>query len=69
MMKITGLSHLFKWENLHNWWLTKYFFAPLYVTLDHKTSLKSLGYICSNSQKYIVCMGQNDRFFFYAKNH
>ena len=25
-------SHLFKWENLHNWWLTKYFFAPLYVT-------------------------------------
>ncbi len=31
MMKITGLSHLFKWENLHNLWLTKYFFAPLYV--------------------------------------
>ncbi len=31
MMKITGLSHLSKWENLHNWWLTKYFFAPLYV--------------------------------------
>ncbi len=28
MMKITGLSHLFKWENLHNWWLTKYFFCP-----------------------------------------
>ncbi len=28
--QITGLSHLFKWENLHNWWLTKYFFAPLY---------------------------------------
>ncbi len=24
------------------------------VTLDHKTSLKSLGHICSNSQKYIV---------------
>ncbi len=33
MMKITGLSHLFKWENLHNWWLTKYFFAPLYIAL------------------------------------
>ncbi len=32
MMKITGLSHIFKWENLHNWWLTKYFFAPLYVS-------------------------------------
>ncbi len=24
------------------------------VTLEHKTSLKSLGYICSDSQKYIV---------------
>ncbi len=24
------------------------------VTLDHKTSLKSLGYICSNIQNYIV---------------
>ncbi len=33
MMKITGLSHLLKWENLHNWWLTKYFFAPLYIVL------------------------------------
>ncbi len=32
MMKIKGLSHLFKWENLHNWWLTKYFFAPLYIS-------------------------------------
>ncbi len=32
MMKMTGLSHLFKWENLHNWWLTKYFFAPLYIS-------------------------------------
>ncbi len=36
MMKITSLSHLFKWENLHNWWLTKYFFAPLY-TCDLKS--------------------------------
>ncbi len=35
MMKITGLSHLFKWENLHNWWLTKYFFAPLYIAWFH----------------------------------
>ncbi len=34
MMKMTGLSHLFKWENLHNWWLTKYFFAPLYILLN-----------------------------------
>ncbi len=38
-----------------------------YVTLDHKTSLKSLGYICSNSQKYIVWVKIID--FFYAKNH
>ncbi len=37
MMKITGLSHLFKWENLHNWWLTKYFFAPLYIQTYRKT--------------------------------
>ncbi len=35
MMKITGLSHLFKWENLHNWWLTKYFFAPLYIYITY----------------------------------
>ncbi len=34
MMKIPGLSHFFKWENLHNWWLTKYFFAPLYVVYE-----------------------------------
>ncbi len=34
MMKITGLSHLFKLENLHNWWLTKYFFAPLYINIS-----------------------------------
>ncbi len=33
MMKITGLSQLFKWENLHNWWLTKYFFAPLFFSV------------------------------------
>ncbi len=26
----------------------------LYVYMDHKTSLKLLGYICNNSQKYIV---------------
>ncbi len=48
MMKITGLSHLFKWENLPNWWLTKYFFAPLYVwtfecgTFGEKKSLANV---------------------------
>ncbi len=31
-----------------------YIYIYICVTLDHKTSLKSLGYICSNSQKYIV---------------
>ncbi len=41
MMKITLLSHLFKWENLHNWWLTKYFFAPLYIYIK-KTHIHSL---------------------------
>ncbi len=38
MMKITGLSHLLKWENLLNWWLTKYFFAPLYTIIQSITS-------------------------------
>ncbi len=47
MMKITGLSHLFKWENLHNWWLTKYFFAPLYVQNAIKNK-KHLGPIYLN---------------------
>ncbi len=38
-----------------------------YVTLEHKTSLKSRGYICSNSQKYIIWVKIID-FFFYAQN-
>ncbi len=42
MMKITGFSHLFKWENLHNWWLTKYFFAPLYMSV----ALESIYSVC-----------------------
>ncbi len=42
MMKITGLSHLFKWENLHNWWLTKYFFAPLYIYMVYGSYFKSI---------------------------
>ncbi len=42
MMKITGLSHLFKWENLHNWWLTKYFFVPLYIHIFLKISLMTV---------------------------
>ncbi len=31
-----------------------YYLYYLYVTLEHKTSHKSMGYMCSNSQKYIV---------------
>ncbi len=45
MMKITGLSHLFKWENLHNWWLTKYFFAPLYIFQRNVTFIYSIFFI------------------------
>ncbi len=48
MMKITGLSHLFKWENLHNWWLTKYFFAPLYMYVymyEYVCMRKTIGYL------------------------
>ncbi len=33
------------------------------ATLDHKTSLKSLGYIYSNSQKYTVWVKINDFSF------
>ncbi len=36
--------------------------------MEHKTSLKSLGYICSVSQQYIVWV-KNYKFLFYAKNH
>ncbi len=49
MMKITGLSHLFKWENLYNWWLTKYFFAPLYY-IDRTQSFRT-------SDQLFVCHG------------
>ncbi len=31
-----------------------YILIRLYVTLEHKSSLKLLGYIWSNSQKYII---------------
>ncbi len=37
MMKITGLSHLFKGENQHNWWLTKY----LYSVFNNKNCVKA----------------------------
>jgi hypothetical protein len=40
-MKITGLSHLLKWDNLHKWWLTKYFFAPLYIYIMYKDTYRA----------------------------
>ncbi len=41
---------------------SKHYYSS-YVTLDHKTSLKSLGYIYSNSQKYIVWVKMIDFSF------
>ncbi len=38
----------------HFFHIIVYTIHSLYVTLEHKSSLKSLGYICSKSQKYIV---------------
>jgi hypothetical protein len=53
MMKITGLSHLFKWENLHNWWLTKHFFAPLYVLYVQRLDRQ----VCAVAWNDIINMG------------
>ncbi len=53
MMKITGLSHLFKWENLHNWWLTKYFFAPLYI-IKSLQKCEGCAHFCEILYKYIL---------------
>ncbi len=39
------------------------FLNLLYVTLDHKTRHKSLGYICTNSQKYILWVKMIDFSF------
>ncbi len=52
MMKITGLSQLFKWENLHNWWLTKYFFAPLYVCTKPVLSYWGILVVIDNNTLY-----------------
>ncbi len=55
MMKITGLSHLFKWENLHNWWLTKYFFAPLYIYIyKHNICFLNIYVACVCIYIYII---------------
>ncbi len=60
MMKITGLSHLFKWENLHNWWLTKYFFAPLYICI--------LPFVCSRDMLQIFGKGLIGFLWKYVSN-
>ncbi len=52
MMKMTALSHLFKWENLHNWWLTKYFFAPLYIYIL---------YFLFTMLSYLIFLGNEQR--------
>ncbi len=54
-MKITGLSHLFKWENLHNWWLTKYFFAPLYIYFAQLLSSLNLSNVTRQSLNTRLC--------------
>ncbi len=45
-----------KWQNSYIWVTVtlRWIFGNTCVTLEHKTSLKSLGYICSNNQQYIV---------------
>ncbi len=58
-MTITGLSHLFKWENLHNWWLTKYFFAPLYVFYVYVAPLQLLCCALMHWSWYIVLCGSS----------
>ncbi len=42
---------------------TSTYFLCKFVTLEHKTSHKSLGYICSNSQKYIAWVKMIDFSF------
>ncbi len=53
MMKITGLSHLLKWENLHNWLLTKYFFAPLYIFFHFFSKSSSFSFSPSLASLYL----------------
>ncbi len=60
MMTITGLSHLFKWENLHNWWLTKYFFAPLY-NCDVRSQRNSLKYNVHHRGKNSTAESQEEK--------
>ncbi len=57
---ITGINYILKYILIENNYFASQYYSYnfVYVTLDHKTSLKSQvsshGYICSNSQQYIV---------------
>ncbi len=66
MMKITGLSHLFKWENLHKWWLTKYIFAPLYI---HIHDIIYLTYTHNKYTQYKHIYYVNKTFILDVINH
>ncbi len=63
-MKITGLSHLFKWENLHNWWLTKYFFAPLYNSWLKAMAFSLIIFFLTNTCHYV----SEDILLFWVEN-
>ena len=65
-MKITGLSHLFKWDNLHNWWLNT-FFAPLYIQNPEnpeKNSLQKNAMSLQNISKVAYKLCQNISNYF-----
>ncbi len=55
----------------HVWWMDIYQPTILslftYVALEHKSSLKSLGYVCRNSQKYIEWVKMIDFSFMTTK--
>ncbi len=53
-MKITGLSHLFKWENLHNWWLTKYFLPHCIYYVYIEVLIHLAHHLCLSEQVHIV---------------
>jgi hypothetical protein len=62
MMESTGLAHLFKWENLHNWWLTKYFFLPhsKYMNILHSSvileSRMTVSSFCVGLSKMVILL-------------
>ncbi len=50
----------------HDFWKFEFsneLFISIYVTLEHKTSHKQRGYICSNNQKYTVWVKMIDFSF------